>query len=86
MPWEVALACNVHPDESHDFAKGSHDQGLYVKYLNQLFSNHGSQNLQGIITEVFESDHTLLSLSLAVVLKEAAKSQDHTHTEDGLPR
>lgn len=93
MPWEVALACNVHTDKScdfikgsHDRVKGSHDQGLYFAYLDRLFSNHGDQNLQGIISEVFESDHTLLSLSLTVVLEQAAKPRGHAHTKEGLPR
>lgn len=86
MPWEVALACSVRTDGSHDLVKGSHDQGLYVAYLDRLFSNHGTQNLQGIISEVFEFDHALLSFSLKVVLEQAAKPRDHTHTKEGLPR
>lgn len=93
MPWEVALACSVCTDKSHDLGRGSHDlgrgphdPGLYVTYLSRLFSNPGHQNLQGIITEVFESDHTLLSLSLSVVLVESGRRYDHTHTKEGLPR
>lgn len=82
MPWEVAIACNV---QSHDCGKGSHDPPLYTAYLSRLFDHSGPQ-LQAIVDEVFESDHSLLSVSLSAVLEQEVKCRDHTHTEEGLPR
>ena len=86
MPWEVALACDVHGKGSHDLEKNPQTHGLYVTYLSRLLTNPEFENLQGIVMEVFESDHTLLSFSLSRVLKEGVWQYDHTHTEKGLPR
>lgn len=81
MPWEVALACNIQSDEFH---KGSHDPSLYVAYLSRLFGNQESDVHLGIVEEVFECDHTLLTFSLQAVLGEG--HQDHTHTLHRKPR
>ena len=76
------MACNV---QSCDLGKGSRDPPLYTAYLSRLF-DHSGPELQAIVNEVFESDHTLLSISLSVVLEQEVKCRDHTHTEEGLPR
>ncbi len=87
MPWEVAIACNIHADQSTHLSQvGSHDRALYVVYLRQLLGNQGSPVHQSIVKEVFESDADLLTLSLLAVLEEAGHPYDHTHTEDGRPK
>ena len=86
MPWEVALACNVHSDQSaRPSHVGSHGSAVYVAYLSQLLGNQDSIH-QSIVKEVFESDTELLNCSLSAVLEGAGHQYHHTHTEADLPK
>ena len=101
MPWEVALACSVQPDKSHDHTpeshdptteshdcKGLNDRGLFVAYLHRLLNKRDSELDQEIVKEVLQSDPAFLLLAMRAVLEEGAwrHAYDHTHSDESVTR